>query len=288
MEPIVLKIIAEDISEKEVQRAFEKSWESIEEGLQHISSFVPIGTGIIDSLAVDDDNNAVIIEFKRMGDFDEDALIQLMNYYSWFAADPNHKLVIDTVIRKVKPDFEGIRDVSEIRLVAIVSNVSDKVKNACWALEPYIKLVSYSMVKTPEGVGIVPKVVVDTSIGGEKLIRPQKTEEEHLKDHESQRTLYNDIKKVVVGIASDIKLNPAPQNYIGIVGRRTFAAIYFKRRWIRIDILLKPKDVGNNPRLTYEGSGDWSYVHIESADQIDEELTTWLKLAYDKSKESDI
>jgi len=64
-----------DLSEKEIQEAFETNLEILEEGLQKIGSFVPIGTGVIDTLAIDEENNPVLIEFKKLGNFDRDALI---------------------------------------------------------------------------------------------------------------------------------------------------------------------------------------------------------------------
>lgn len=86
----MLKNVKVDISEKELQELFEKNLDSIEEGLKRVGSYIPIGTGIIDILAIDEDNNPTIIECKKVGDFDRDALIQLMNYYSWFSSDENH------------------------------------------------------------------------------------------------------------------------------------------------------------------------------------------------------
>lgn len=67
-------------------------------------------------MAIDDENNTVIIECKRIGNFDRDALIQLMEYYSWFSKDENtHKASF--------LDFEkkGYREVTQdIRLMALV------------------------------------------------------------------------------------------------------------------------------------------------------------------------
>lgn len=63
----IVSPVDENLPEIEIQRAFEDSIESIEKGLTYITSFLTIGTGIIDTLAVDEDNNAVIIEFKKVG-----------------------------------------------------------------------------------------------------------------------------------------------------------------------------------------------------------------------------
>lgn len=277
-----IKPVVEEVAESDVQQAFEENLVAIEEGLQYISSYVPVGTGVIDTLAIDDENNVVIIEFKRMGDFDRDALLQLMNYYSWFVTDPNHKLYLDTVVRKKLPEFDGV---NTVRLIAIVSDVSDIVRNACWALEPSIKLVTYSLMRDTNGsIGIIPHIVLDTSHGIEKEVKPPKKEEDHLKDRDDLKPIYHALKKRILSeIDSKIEFNPAPQDYIGVVGKKMFAGIFFKRKWVRLDLLLKPKDIGNNPRLIDFGAGDWSYTHIESVDKIDSDVMVWLKLAYQKA-----
>jgi RecB family endonuclease NucS len=71
-----------ELSEKEIQEAFENNLEILEEGLKKIGSFISIGTGIIDTLAIDEEDNPVIIEFKNVGDFDRDALIQLITAFT--------------------------------------------------------------------------------------------------------------------------------------------------------------------------------------------------------------
>lgn len=275
------KIANENVTETEIQKAFEENLDGLEEGLTYVGSFIPVGTGVIDVLAVDDDNNAVIMEFKRVGDFDEDALIQLMDYYSWFVSDENHQLYLKGLIQKVKPDFDSIND---LRLIAIVSQVSDRVKNACWALEPSIKLITYSLFKdTNNALNIIPQVILDTSVGGEKIVRTPKTEEEHLKRRENLKKLYYTLKRKIMEINQNIRFNPSPQDYIGVVGTKTFLTMHFKPKWIRLDMLMKPKDVNDNPRIKDFPKSDWSYVHIESETDIDDELLSWIRLCYNKA-----
>lgn len=279
----IAETVSEKISEADIQKAFEDNLEAIDEGLSYVASYLPIGTGIIDVLAVDEDKNAVIIEFKKAGDFDEDALIQLMNYYSWFVTDENHKLYLENVIRKIKPEIDKIED---IRLIAVVSEVSDRVKNACWALEPPIKLVSYSLSRDSSGdIVIHPVEVLDTSVGGETIIKPPKTEEDHLKEHESFRAIYHTLKESILSdIDPNVKFNYSPQNYIGVVRRRTFLAIKFQAKWVRLDVLVKPKDVNFNSRvIDYGPNSEWSYIILESPQQIDEALIEILKVAYEKA-----
>jgi len=274
--------VTEPVNEAEIQKTFEQNLENLEMGLVYVTSYVQIGTGIVDTLAVDDENNAVIIEFKRVGDFSRDALIQLMNYYSWFASDENHRAYLRDIIKKAKPQVDEIED---IRLVAIVSTVDDEVKNACWALEPSIMLITYKIFRDTAGeLNIIPSVILDTEVGGEKLVKPPKTEEDHLRQHENLRPLYMSLKKMILDrIDPTVRFNPAPQNYIGILRKRTFAAVHFKDKWIRLDLLLKAKDTSNSPRYTDYPSSQWGYVNIESQSNLDEELVSWVKLAFDKA-----
>jgi RecB family endonuclease NucS len=79
----VLKVIDTRIPESELQATLDKNLEILEEGLKHLDSYVNIGIGQVDSLAIDINNNLVIIEYKSAGGSDKDALIQALSYYTW-------------------------------------------------------------------------------------------------------------------------------------------------------------------------------------------------------------
>jgi len=276
--------VKQEVDEDAIQKAFESNLAAIEEGLVYIGSSVPIGTGIIDTPAIDDEENAVIIEYKKPGDFDEDALIQLMNYYSWFASDQNHRLYLHEVIAKTRPQ---VREVNDVRLIEVVSEIGDEVKNACWALKPSILLVNYSLSVDPSGETVVyPNIVIDTSVGGESMVKPPKTEEDHLRDHQNLRSLYFKLKdRVLKDIDPNITFNPSPQSYVGVTSRRLFLQIGFKDKWLSVLAKIKPHDVGDNPRLIpYGENSEWSYARIEPEQQVDEELMMLLKIACDRAR----
>ncbi|MBI2650046.1 DUF91 domain-containing protein [Candidatus Woesearchaeota archaeon] len=280
-----LKNIEElDLDEKEIQILFEKNLSAIEEGLQPIASFLPIGTGVIDMLAIDEDNNPVIIEFKRIGNFDRDALIQVMNYYSWFISDGNHILYINEVIKKANPELDEVSN--DLRLIIVVSDVEDEVKNACWSLEPPIKLVTYLILKGEDDkLYIAPKIVLDTSTVEERTINPPKTEEDHFRGKDRMRSLYRIlIAKIRQNIDSGIQPNPSPQYYIGLANKKNFCAIKPKKQYINIDLLLTPSDVKNSQRFKEKyPNSKWGKVKISNENDIDEELISWIRLAYSKA-----
>ena len=273
-----------NLDEKEIQKSFEQNLDAIEEGLVPIGSFVNIGTGIIDMLAIDDDNNPVIIEFKRIGNFDKDALIQVMNYYSWFVSDGNHKLHIKEIIKRSKPEIDEIGD--DLRLMIIVSDVEDNVKNACWALEPNIKLVTYSISKSSNGeFYLSPKLILDTREEEVKTVNLPKTEEDHFRGKEKMHLIYNIlIQKIKQNIDADIKPNYSPQYYIGLANNKNFCAIKPKKQYIYLDLFLDPNEVNNNPRFRQKyPNSKWGKVKISSDKALDEELLSWIKLAYIKA-----
>ena len=270
------------IDEKQIQKAIEANLGNIEQGLVYVDSFVQIGTGIIDTVAIDDEDNAVLIEYKRPGDFSRDALIQLMNYYSWFASDQNHMTFLRDLARKVKPPLNEITDV---RLMEVVSDYDEDVRNACWALKPPIKLISYKLfTDTAKELTVLPFTILDTEVGGQTVVRPPKTEDDHLRDHDSLRTLYHELKaKVTAATGSDAKINPAPQDYIGLARRRNFCSFHFKDKWIRVDLLLKSSEIGGSARYKDYPASEWGYMHISSSKDIDEEFLSWVKKAYEKA-----
>ena len=269
-------------SEKELQEFIENNLGSLTEwGLQYVASYVAIGTGVIDILAVDDEDTPVIIECKKIGKkFDKDAVFQLMEYYSWFVKDPNHIHILHRLIQKKYPDKNDLEEIPI--LIAFVGSVEDDVKNACWAIDTAVLLIKLSLVKDTNGDVIVnPEVILDTSTEGERVIREPKTEEEHFKGKENMKHLYEElIKRLKLELDQKIKINPTPQGYIGISNRITFCGVHVKKQWLRLDLLLKPEEGDEDSGLIPYGTGDWSYIHLRDINELDGKKLTWIKKAY--------
>jgi len=275
----ILKPESVNFDEKELQKLFEKNLDSIEEGLKYVSSFFEIGVGVIDTLAVDDDGTPVIIEFK-IGSFDEDALIQLMTYYSWFAKDQNHALRIKNEIKR-KTNVDNINE-DDIRLMAVGSEIPDEVKNASWALEPRIKFISYSTSKDTNGETLVlPRTVLDTRSRERRVPEPRNLED-HFLGSEEMRPIYEELKKRILEIDQNINFNPAPLYYIGVSRKKVFCWISVKRKWLRVSLLLTQEEVGKSPRYTKEDE-ESGYIHVKSIKDIDDELMNWIRTAYNKA-----
>src|SRR5215207_5823954 len=128
-----------EFKEKDIQNAFERDLTKLEEGLEFINSEVVIGTGRVDTLAFDTSNDRpVFIEYKRRGEFGKDALIQLMDYLSWFARDENRMALLEKIIRQRKPDIEDFDP--SIRLICVVTGIDDRIRNAIYAIANHVKV----------------------------------------------------------------------------------------------------------------------------------------------------
>jgi hypothetical protein len=189
---------------------------------------------------------------------------------------------LQNIIKKAKQDVDELGD--EIRLIAVVSSVSEEVKNACWALEPSIKLVTYNAFKQGDEITLIPNIILDTVVGGEREIRAPKTEEDHFRGRENMKTVYQTlISKIKGEIDSSLKPNPSPQYYIGLSHKKLFCTIHVKKEWLRIDLPLTSAEVNNSTRYTKYPVGEWGYVNVRSPDEVDSELINWIKIAYTKS-----
>ena len=161
MEIKILSPVEVEFKEKDVQNAFERDLSKLEEGLEFIDTEVVIGTGRIDTLAFDTNRGCpVFIEYKRRGDFDKDALIQLMDYLSWFARDENRMAILERIIRRHKPDFDDFEP--SLRLICVVTDVDDRIRNAVYAINNHVKVFSYMVARdTANNVVLVPRLELD-------------------------------------------------------------------------------------------------------------------------------
>src|ERR1017187_10962874 len=128
----ILKETHDEILEKDLQKAIELDLSVLGEELEKVGSEVSIGTGRIDTLALDSSGRPTFIEYKRPGTFDHNALIQLMDYVSWFIRDTAHFAVLREFITA---KFEDKKIKDEIRLILVESAVSERVTNACYRSE---------------------------------------------------------------------------------------------------------------------------------------------------------
>jgi hypothetical protein len=269
-----------ELSEDQIRRAFEANLSVLEEGLEYVDSEVQIGTGRIDTLAIDEKNRPVFIEYKKEGEFDKDALVQLMDYLSWFVRDEAHLAYLEKYIKKKKPDVDKISP--EIRLVCVVNDVEDRVKNACYVISNPTQIWTYTAIKNESGdTIIIPRIELDNT-EREFVISEEVSEDEILKEYAALSSLYQELKNYILSLGDvDSYMTGRNPRFRRKTGR-VFANVWFTRKWISLEIFAG-KGAIENERFTYwkSGESDWGYVHLTPKEGIDEEIKAWIKKAWE-------
>jgi hypothetical protein len=263
------------MSEREIQDAFEHGYAQLEAGLKRISSFVGIGVGVIDSLAIDVEGNPVVVEFKKIGGSAYDALIQAMDYAVWCREN------FSWVEKTIRNAGHGDTIFRAIRIIIVAAEFDERIKRAARALEFDARLVSFAIHDYGGNTLIVPRVEVDTSVyrASEEPL-PPKTKQQHFTNlSESIVHLYDKFEDAVRRLP-DVDANYQPQGYIGIRYRgRNFVAVYPKREWLRLDAPLSAEEARIEGYVGYS-SGDWGYFHLN--DSTFDQGMELAKTAYNK------
>ena len=214
--------------------------------------FQDCGRGVIDTLAVDDDYRPVIIEYKKPGNSEKDALIQAFHYYYWCST---HFEWIDQAVRKFKPDLLKGAELldNDIRIIVVAAEYEEHVKGAAYAVAPDTQLVEYDII-AGDKKGIVFKTIVDSS-RGDPIVHPPKSEDDHFKGKEQLRTLYEALKEKMLSIGQDVKVGAPTQDYVPFARRVTFCQVHVKKKWLRLD--LRNVKEFTHPRITPYPVGDW-------------------------------
>ncbi len=274
-----------ELTEDQIRRAFEANLEVLEEGLEYVDSEVQIGTGRIDTLAIDEKNRPVFIEYKKAGEFDKDALVQLMDYLSWFIKDEAHLSYLENHIKKKKPDVEKISP--EIRLVCVVNDVEDRVKNACYVISNPTQIWTYTTIKNESGdILIIPRIELDNT-EREFVISEEVSEDEILKEYNTLSPLYQEVKNYILSLGDvDFYMTGRNPRFRRRTGR-VFANVWFTRKWISLELFVG-KGAIENERFTYwkSGESDWGYVHLTPKEGLDEEIKTWIRKAWENGSAS--
>jgi len=264
-----------DFGEGDLQRAFEAGLHSFEEGLRYVASEVTLGTGRIDTLAVDSENRPVLIEYKREGPFDQGALIQLMDYLSWFVRDENHILVLEKYIRSRKPEIENIS--REIRLICVVSSAEERVKNACYVVGAPLQIVSYVATQLGDEVIVVPKIELDNT-EVEVVIEPHRSEDELLRDHQHLEPIYRKIRAAITEFPGVDVYTRARS--IRFKASRVFAKLKFRKQYIFTELCTGPGISDDRFKYWRGGESPWGYLHIGREAHIDRSVKEWIERAY--------
>lgn len=276
MEITVLSPAGVKVKEKDIQSAFEHNLALLDEGLEFIGSEVVIGTGRIDTLAYDSVNSRpVFIEYKGPGAFGRDALIQLMEYLSWFSRDENRMAILERIIRQRKPEIQEVEP--SIVLICVVADIEDRIRNAIYALANDVKVFTYLIARdTAEKLVLVPKLEVDnTEVEGR--VPEVASESDLLNKHPHLQELF---RKLRAALEKEGTTSYTTSKSFRFKKNRVFAKLRFRKKYIQLELRVGRGSV-TDPDFTYwrGGESSWGYVHVYPSDSLPEKVIGWIDRA---------
>ena len=272
-----------DFKEKEIQSAFEQDLSKLEDGLEFVKSELVIGTGRIDTLAFDTNTSSpVFIEYKRRGHFGKDALIQLMEYLSWFAKDENRMTLLEKLIRQLKLDVDEVEP--SIRLICVVSDIDDQIRNAIYAITNHVKVYSYTVAHdTADKLVLVPKLEVDNS-EIEPPIPEVKSEADILKKYPQLQQLFSSLR---VELEKDGASGYTTAKSFRFKKTKVFAKLHFRKKYIMLELRVGQRKITDSEFVYWRGGeSQWGYVYIFPGKAIPDQVVKWIEIAKNYSVQS--
>lgn len=285
--------------EKELQLLIEKNLQTVF-NCCFVASEFPTGAqhaGRIDSLALSEEDNPVIIEYKKVES--SELINQSLFYLHWIQ---DHRGDFEIAVQKALGN-EVTVDWSDIRVICIAPNYKKYDLHAVQVMGANIELWKYRLFTNEslylEEVFHNTKISSATDGGknpvmveaGKKAAQVRATAtytfEEHLqgKGKKIQELIYA-VREFVTGLDSAIEEVPK-KFYIAYKASQNIVCMEAKNKHIKLWVKLKPDDMVEKPscyrnvsNIGHLGTGDVEFT-ISSVAEFDE-IKPYLELAYNK------
>jgi len=287
-------------TEKELQSLIESNLETVFNCRFVATEFPtgPIHAGRIDTLALSEDNNPVIIEYKKVES--SDLINQSLFYLSWLR---DHRGDFEIITKKTLGSEIEI-DWEDIRVICIAPGYKKYDLHAVQMMGANIELWQYKIydnnilaldevfrkqtaigLASVEGNGKNPKMVEAGKKAALTRATGSYTIEEHInKTTEKIKPLLLEIQSYILAMDESIEEVPkkfyiaykVAQNFVCIELRQNQLLLFLKINPDEFTLTSNMKDVRN---IGHRGTGDLEII-IETMDQM-EEAKKYIKLAYD-------
>lgn len=267
--------------EKDLQNLIEENLESFFNCRLVASEFSTgnLHAGRIDTLAISEDDNPVIIEYKKVAS--SELVNQSLYYLHWITDHKgDYQVVVNKALKKsVEVDWSEIRviciapefkkyDVHAVQMMG--SNIElwqyKLYENGIISIdEVYRKSGSQNLSGAPDGKN---PVMIEA---GKKAAQTRKiathTFEEHVnKLNPDLVELHNEIREYIINLDSSIEETPK-QNYISYKTSQNFVCLESQKRKMMLFLKINPDELKNLPKqardvrnLGHFGTGDLEYT----------------------------
>jgi len=254
--------------EKQVQTIFENNLEELL-GLKFIKTEHVTADGRIDSLAIDDNGNPVIFEYKLTKN--ENVLSQGLFYLDWLV---NHKGDFELLVQK-KLGKEVKVNWNNPKLIIVASEYSRYDKHAVNAINRDISLYKYYLY----GNEMLYIERINTEVGDEEkeviIAKEKENTLETLQKSASKETveLFNVLKERILALDDSIT-EKITSSYVAYRASRNFVEIWFTKNYLKCIMLIPDQDEKKSGRKIPD-SYRWTLnyqVDVKKLEDIDDAL----------------
>jgi predicted transport protein len=245
-------------NEKQLQKLVEQNLKPIF-NCRFVASEFPTGSqhaGRIDTLALSEDNNPVIVEYKKVES--SDLITQSLYYLHWIH---DHRGDFELAAKKTLGNKTEV-DWSDVRVICIAPNFKKFDLHAVQVMGANIELWQYRLFQNNcLYLEEIFRKTLNTDPTADEIARsPVKkaaqtrkigsyTFEQHLADRpEEIKTLALQVQEFILGL--DTAIQEVPKKlYVAYRLSQNIAYLYFKKKQVLLYLKLEPKKLGDLPSI---------------------------------------
>lgn len=254
--------------EKQLQQYVEKHLNLFLQS-HYLKSFYKIPGGEIDTLAVTEEGNPCIIEFKHKTD--DKIINQIVYYYDWLQ-ERSTKYEFERIVKENQKTQDRKVDWSKIRLITVAKNYSKWDISLIKHLETDIECYTYSYHKDELDIHLDPIInqYKKVRFDGPSILPGNKSYT--LDDHRNKADLdlkpyFDDLRREILNLGEDIEEGYVTE-YIKYVVKTTFAAVHVKKQWLIIHLRVDENNFDDPLKLTKDISHrGWSVTRELKVDK---------------------
>ena len=235
-----------------------------------LKSFYKIPSGEIDTLAITEDGNPCIIEYKHKK---EDTILnQIVFYYDWLM-QRSTKFEFERITKENETTKNIHTDWSKIRLICVAEKYSNWDISLIKHLDTEIECYTYTYHEDELDVHLDPIVnqFKKQKIHSGKQANKEITLEDHRNKADKEgKILLDRLREEVFKLGDDITEGYTP-DYIKYNVNTTFLSIHIRKKWLVIQLRVNEKEFKDPKNLAKDISNrQWTVTREMKIKDIDE------------------
>ena len=234
----------------------------------YLKSFHKIPGGEIDTLAITEEGNPCVIEYKHR---QEDTILnQIVFYYDWLKQRPT-KFEFERIVKENEATKNLEVDWSKIRLICVAQQYSNWDISLIKHLDADIECYSYTYHENELDIHLDPIVnqfKKQKSYAGEQINKVITLEDHRNRADEEGKELLDKLRDEVLKLGDDIEEGYAPE-YIKYSVKTTFLAIHIRKKWLTIELRVDEKTFKDPKKLAKDiASRGWTTTREMKIDNM--------------------